>query len=318
MVIPAEAREVLERGTFARLAVRARRSLHLTPLVYAISGNRLWVTTARRSVKARAWEQDPFVAGLVRDGTGAVSFAGSVTRHDALDPDTWMASIPRSREILRAARAFTLRNARFFAGYAVDARRVPLAWTPPGRVFAEIAIDRGAVIEAGRVVSCWGAWSEGVDVSGADAFEAETQRERFAFAGVPSAVIASLNRGGVGALAIGEGSPLVIPASSSIDRGDVLLAVSSELLGAAGGGPSFDVSLEVDAGSAWRAHSMVGAFLAGQAEAFVPDRLSSGRKSARRALERIRTSPAEDALLRLHTERVTWWEGWSSGTVPRR
>jgi hypothetical protein len=37
-----------------------------------------------------------------------------------------------------------------------------------------------------------------------------------------------------------------------------------------------------------------------------------------RALEGIRTSPAEDALLRLHTERVTWWEGWSSGTVARR
>jgi hypothetical protein len=324
VAVPAEASEILERGTFARLAVAARRSLHLTPLVYAISRDRLWVTTARRSVKARAWERDPFVAGLVRDGTSAVSFVGSVTRHDALDPDTWMASIPRTREIVRATRVFTRRNARFFAGYAVDARRVPLAWTPPGRVFAEISLDRGAVIEEGAVVSRWGGWPEDVAVSGRDAFEAETERERFAYKGVPSAVIASLERGGVGALAVrsGERRPVVIPVSSSIDRGDVLLTASSELLAASGAGPSLDASLEVDASSAWRARSMVGAFLAGRAEAFVPDRLStrfsSGRESAVRALEGIRTSPAEDVLLRLHTERVTWWEGWTSGTVARR
>ncbi len=319
MAVSVEASEILERGTFARLAVAARRSLHLTPLVYAISGDRLWVTTARRSVKARAWERDPFVAGLVRDGTSAVSFVGSVTRHDALDPDTWMASIPRTREIARATRVFTRRNARFFAGYAVDARRVPLAWTPPGRVFAEISLDRGAVIEEGVVVSRWGGWPEDVAVSGRDAFEPETERERFAYTGVPAAVIASLERGGVGALAVrsGERRPVVIPVSSSIDRGDVLLTCSSELLSASGEGPLFDASLEVDAGSAWRARSMVGAFLAGRAEAFVPDRLSF-REPAVRALERIRTSPAEDTLLRLHTERVTWWEGWSSGTVARR
>ena len=328
MAAPTEASEILERGTFARLAVAARRSLHLTPLVYAISGDRLWVTTARRSVKARAWERDPFVAGLVRDGTSAVSFVGSVTRHDAFDPDTWMASIPRSREIARATRVFTRRNARFFAGYAVDARRVPLAWTPPGRVFAEISLDRGAVLESGAVVSRWGGWPEGVAVSGRDAFQAETERDRFTYTGVPSAVIASLQRGGVGALAVrsGERRPVVIPVSFSIDRGDVLLTASSELLAASGVGPSFDVSLEVDAGSAWRARSMVGAFLAGRAEAFAPERLSSsssassssGREPAARAMEGIRTSPAEDQLLRLHTERVTWWEGWSSGTVARR
>ncbi|MFL5768068.1 MAG: hypothetical protein ACJ758_09540, partial [Actinomycetota bacterium] len=237
-----------------------------------------------------------------------------------LDPDTWIASIPRTRAIIRATRAFTLRNARFFAGYAVDARRVPLAWTPPGRVFAEISLDRGAVIENGAVVSRWGGWPEQAAVSVRDRFDAETARERFAFSGVPPAMIASLRRGGPAALAVrsGDRRPVVIPVSYAIDRGEVLIAVSSELLSASGSGPSFEVSLEVDVESAWRARSMVGAFLAGSAEAFVPDRLSSGRQEAMRALEQVRRSPAEDALLRLHTERVTWWEGWTSGTVARR
>jgi nitroimidazol reductase NimA-like FMN-containing flavoprotein (pyridoxamine 5'-phosphate oxidase superfamily) len=319
--VPARAREILDRGTFARLAVSARRNLHLTPLVYAMSGERLWVTTARRSVKALAWERDPSVAGLVGDGADAVAFAGSVTRHDALDVTTWAGSIPRTREIVRASRAFTFRNARFFAGYAVDARRVPLAWTPPGRVFAEIALDRGVVIEDGAATSRWGTWPEAPSVVvGGEAFETETPRARFAFEGVPSPVIARLERGGVGALALRSGArrPVVLPVSFAIERGEVLITVSSELLGAAGGGPSFEASLEVDAGSTWRARSMVGAFLAGSAEVFVPARVTSGRAAALRAVEDIRAFAAEDALLRLHTERVTWWEGWSSGTVARR
>ena len=318
--VPPEALEVLQRGNFARLAVEARRNLHLTPLVYALSGERLWVTTSRRSVKARAWERDDVVAGLVRDGASAVSFLGSVTRHDALDPDTWAESIPRTRELLRATRAFTFRNARFFAGYAVDARRVPLAWTPPGRLFAEISLEGGALIEDGAVVSRWGAWPGHAVVNGRDAFDAETDSERFVFVGVPSVVVAGLRSGEVGALALraGERPPVVIPVSYAIDRGDLLLSTSEELLGAAGRGPSYDASLEVDAGSAWRARSMVGAFLAGRVEAFVPHRITSGRNAAAGALSAVRTSPAEDALLRLHTERVTWWEGWSSGTVTRR
>ncbi|MFL5735763.1 MAG: hypothetical protein ACJ76P_00305 [Actinomycetota bacterium] len=318
--LPVRAQEILERGTFARLAVAARRSLHVTPLVYSMSAERLWVTTARRSVKARVWERDPFVAALVRDGANAVSFTGSVTRHDALDPETWAASIPRTREIVRASRAFTVRNARFFAGYAIDARRVPLAWTPPGRLFAEISLERGVVIQEGAVASRWGTWPERRDVAGLEAFAAETDRERFAFVGVPSAVIAGLERGGVGALAVrsGERRPVVIPVSFAIERGEVLVTAASELLSAAGAGPSFEVSLEIDAGSSWRARSMVGAFLAGRADAFVPGRIASGPERALRALGEIRTSAAEDVLLRLRTELVTWWEGWSSGTVARR
>ena len=33
--------------------------------------------------------------------------------------------------------------------------QVPLAWTPPGRVFAEIRLERTAILESGRVASAW-------------------------------------------------------------------------------------------------------------------------------------------------------------------
>ena len=58
--------EVLDRGQFCAVAAMTPRGPHCTPLVFANSGARLWLTTSRRSVKARAWRTDPSVAGLVR------------------------------------------------------------------------------------------------------------------------------------------------------------------------------------------------------------------------------------------------------------
>ncbi|MDP9243181.1 MAG: hypothetical protein M3O84_08420, partial [Actinomycetota bacterium] len=214
---PGSALELLREGTLARLAVSRPAGLHLTPLVYAISDDRLWVTTSRSSVKARAWSGDPRVGGLVRTGTGSVSFVGTVTRHDVLDPDTWLETLPRAGSVLRAAAAFTRGNARFFAGYAVDARSIPLAWTPPGRVFAEIELTRGLVIEEGEVTSRWGRWTPGTgsDAGAAGAFRALRSR-RSPFDGLPSEVAERLGSRGRGALALrggSRGAPLVLPVS---------------------------------------------------------------------------------------------------------
>jgi hypothetical protein len=63
---------------------------------------------------------------------------------------------------------------------------------------------------------------------------------------------------------------------------------------------------------------MVGAMLVGEPQFFSSGVGSSRSNSAERALAHVRTEPAEDALVRIRPERVTWWEGWSSGTVARR
>ena len=138
-LIPPEAGGVFDRGRMCWLAAVTKRGPHCTPVVFARSGEQLWVTTARDSVKARAWRADPTVAGLVRDGDRSTMFSGRVSLYDALDPGTWARSFAAAPSLGRATMGFVTRNARFFAGYAVDARRVPLAWTPPGRVFA---VDR--------------------------------------------------------------------------------------------------------------------------------------------------------------------------------
>ena len=72
--------EVLDRGQFCAVAAMTPRGPHCTPLVFANSGARLWLTTSRRSVKARAWRTDPSVAGLVRSDDLAVTFTGTVHR----------------------------------------------------------------------------------------------------------------------------------------------------------------------------------------------------------------------------------------------
>ncbi|MEO8501825.1 MAG: pyridoxamine 5'-phosphate oxidase family protein [Vicinamibacteria bacterium] len=45
---------VLEEGPFCAVATMTPRGPHCTPLVFAYSSGRLWLTTSRGSVKARA------------------------------------------------------------------------------------------------------------------------------------------------------------------------------------------------------------------------------------------------------------------------
>ncbi|HEY3036685.1 MAG TPA: pyridoxamine 5'-phosphate oxidase family protein, partial [Streptosporangiaceae bacterium] len=142
--LPREVADLLRDGALCYLTARTPRGMHVTPVVFAVWDDALWVTTARRSVKARAWRADPQVAGLVRTPAGSAAFGGTVRPYDLLDPSTWRSSLVNAPRITAAAVAFTRRNARFFAGYAVDANKVPLAWTPPGRVFARLDMGRAA------------------------------------------------------------------------------------------------------------------------------------------------------------------------------
>src|SRR4030095_16564846 len=94
---------------------------------------------------------------------------------------------------------FTQKNARFFAGYAVDAHQVPLAWTPPGRVFAEIRLERSAIVDSGRLTSAGG---EGGDpLGGVDPFRAPNAVAP-PLAGLPQRIRDGLGTSGDGALGL--------------------------------------------------------------------------------------------------------------------
>jgi hypothetical protein len=290
-ILSPEAHRILVDGVLCHLAATTPRGPHLTPLVYAVAGDRVWVTTSRGSAKARAWRRDDRVAGLVRVGERALTFGARVASHDALDPASWIRSALEGPLVALASARFTRRNARFFAGYAVDANHVPLAWTPPGRVFAELRLERWAVLDGDAVGSTWGDWPEATPspMSGR-----ATRMGRGAT--MPVDLDGALGRMGVGALAVAAATgSFVAPARWARTADRVEARVARPILALAGEVPApVPVALEVDRVAAWRAREMVGAMLRGAASLDATD---------------------GDVVVRWAPDRVVWWRGWESGTV---
>jgi hypothetical protein len=307
--LPRAAREVFERGTLCYLAVRTPHGPHLTPVVYVLDGGRLWLTTSRTSVKARALRGDRDVGGMIRAGEEVVTFRGRARTYDALDPLSWPYAAAAGPRLVRAATRFSLRNARFFAGYAVDARRVPLAWTPPGRVFVGVEVTSGAVLDltTATVSTTWGGFDAG-------SHEIEYRRSiralrshRALDLGVPRSVRSVIGNGGEGTLALARGELCVLPVRwrRVAREGTYQATLSQAFLELAGVAPTerrgdtTRAALTVDRLASWRAAEMAGMLVQGEADAFV----------------RTPTPDADLALVRLRPRRVVWWRGWSSGLV---
>lgn len=317
--IPAEATRVLGEGVFCHLASRAHGRPHLTPVVYVEDGGWLWVTTARTSVKARAWRVDPFVAGLVHGPNASVLFRGRIRTYDALDPTSWPAATVRAPRLLRAAARFSVKNARFFAGYAVDAGRVPLAWTPPGRVFAEIELTAGRVhAPDGATTAAWGEWAGGATY--AQRYRALPGRPSLDRR-VPAGLRRTLGTERHAALALdGAGLLTVIPVRwrRGAAEGVHEAVTPASLAALTRVEASAPAALVVDRASEWRASAMLGMLAQGTARAFLLASGAEGRSALARRVKRFDLREWEGeplALFRMRPDRVVWWTGWTTGTV---
>jgi hypothetical protein len=322
--IPPSARTVLDEGVLCHLAVSTPNGLHCTPVAFVLDGGRLWITTSRSSVKALAWRRDPTVAGLVQAGELAVAFRGRIRTYDALDPLSWPAAAVAGPRLASAAARYTLKNARFFAGYAVDAGRVPLAWSPPGRVFGGVELSAGRVLapDTGAVVDGWGEWPAGPVY---EPIYAPLGRSPSLDRRVPASVRDAVGSSGRGALAFKSNGVLtVLPVAwrrrtaegsyeAGLPEGFVRLACTERRTPAA---------LTISRTASWRASEMAGMLLQGSAQLYVLGRLSRGTGRVRRRLDATWPGPVggEAVLARLRPSRVVWWEGWTSGnarTSPR-
>jgi pyridoxamine 5'-phosphate oxidase-like protein len=305
--------DVLDRGQFCAVAAMTPRGPHCTPLVYASSGTRVWLTTSRRSVKASAWRHDPSMAGLVRHEDLAVTFTGTVRTYDALDRRTWAAAVAGATSIARATAAFSAKNARFFAGYAVDAKQVPFAWTPPGRVFVGVDLERTALLDDQDVQEGRGRW--GGEPGSHDTFR--KTRGRDPFAELPAEVTERIGREGEGALAVSAARGLVVlPVRWRADDAGLFAALPVDALALAGAGADASVALTVDAPSIWRARDMVGAMFQGEGSFFVEGAVGSGATSLRSLARSFADAPS--AIVRVRSTRVVWWRGWTSGSADVR
>jgi len=314
MRVPPEVRAVLERADLCHVATVTASGPHVTPMVFALAGDRLWVTTSRGSVKVRGWARDPRVAGVAAHGREAVVFAGLATLYDVLEPSSWGRAIAETPTLALATARFTRKNARFFAGYAVDAHRVPLAWAPPGRVFADLRWERVALIRDGVVARTWGRW--GGSVPSRERFRA-TRAGRGPLEGLPHGVHEDLGRRGTGVLAaLGRRGPVALPSAWAAVGAGLYAALPEPVLALADlGTPTVPAALEIDRPSRWRARDMVGAMARGRAEVHAIDRLASGGRSAAGIAREAEVEGDRAALVRIRPEGLVWWRGWSSGTV---
>jgi nitroimidazol reductase NimA-like FMN-containing flavoprotein (pyridoxamine 5'-phosphate oxidase superfamily) len=311
-------RDVLERGTLCYLGAPSPLGPHVTPVVFILERGRLWGTTSRGTTKARRWRSQPFAGGLVRVDRRAVVFRGTVTLYDALRPRTWPVSVVRAPLLALASMRFSRKNARFFAGYARDVARVPLAWSPPARVIFSVGLEDGALLEDGRLLERWGSWAEGAPDrddgpatpgarSGGEHVGALDEGD------LPEDLRGLLGSRGDGALGLAGGrGPVVLPAAwVRNDRGfDAIL--DRDVLALAEANPRTRAGLVVDRASRWRAAEMSGVLLRGEAE-IRTDAAGAERGTSVLANELL----PHPVAVRLRPDSAVWWRGWASGSVGR-
>ena len=312
--LPPQARTVLEQGAFCHVATVTPSGPHVTPMVFALAGDRLWVTTSRGSVKARGWSRDPRIAGIVRHGREVVTFVGTAETYDVLDVRSWGRSVRGAPLLALATARFTRKNARFFAGYAVDARQVPLAWTPPGRVTAELRVERSALIRDDIVISSWGSWA--ASVPSHERFRA-VRTAADPLAALPKDLREDLGGRGEGVLAVeGEDGVIALPSKWVVSGAGLYAALPEPILKLADlGAPTAPAALVADRPSWWRARNMVGAMARGRGDVFVVEVLASGGRSAAAVAREAGLGSGDAAVVRVRPDSLVWWRGWSSGTV---
>ena len=283
----------VQRGAGARgSSARWRRSTpngpHCTPLVFAYSGARIWLTTSRRSVKARAWRVDPSIAGLVRDGDLAVTFTGTVRTYDALDKRTWAAAVAGATSIARA----TAGSAGRTPASSPATPSTPGRCRSPGR--RRGGSSSGSIWNARRsstTRACRRDAAAGAARKRPRTRPSGARDGRRSARASPRRVARRSAGRASGALAVaGERGPVVLPVRWRAEANALYAALPAETLAMAGADPDAPVALTVDRPSVWRARDMVGAMFQGVAESFVEGSVGSGAKSMR-AIRRDRRRP---------------------------
>ena len=302
--------QVLDDGPFCAVATATPRGPHCTPLVFAYFG---------RPDMAHhvAWlGEDPCVEGRPeRVRARALRGPGrDLHRHRARPTTRWTAA-PGARR-WRAPRRSPgppLRSARrtpgSSPGYAFDARQVPLAWTPPGRVFVGIDLDRTALLDEDGVQEGRGRWGgEAVVARDLPAREAGPRPARRAAR--RHGGLARAQRRGCARRSRALAGRWSLPVRWLAEPSALMYAaLPAETLALAGAGPDAPVALTIDQASEWRARDMAGAMV--QGEGRLPRARCAGLGCQDRQGDRRGTAPGRRTRsCASRRTRLVWWKGW--------
>ena len=284
MKLTRQAGDILGRASIGMLALRAGRTPLVNPAVYSSAAGAIWMTTSRYAAKTIIARRDPRAAFLVDGGSQAVLLRGALEVFDPLSLSSDLRAVLDGPGYFLGMAGYALRNAPFFAGYALDLMRLPREWMPYNRVVLRLKLSDADIVE--------GAPFPAAQAARVPAVPADVSRR-----------LAGVSRGY--ACWIEGGMPVIRPAFWDVDRGRVGVAPTSgrPRAGAAG-------ALVVESHHRFRPSQMVGACVRGT---FTPS--ADGDAIAERyGLEVSEVPPVID----LKTERVTSWHGFAITTaVPR-
>ncbi|HEY3071478.1 MAG TPA: hypothetical protein VGJ46_01555 [Candidatus Limnocylindrales bacterium] len=284
MKLTREATEILGKASIGMLALRSGRLPLVNPAVYSFAQGSLWMTTSRYAAKTIIARRDPRVAFLVDVGEKAVLLRGALEVFDPLDLSNDVRAVLDGPAYFLGLAGYALRNAPFFAGYALDLMRLPREWMPYNRVVLRMRLSDADIVK--------GAPFPAAQAARVPAVPAEVSRR-----------LAGVSRGY--ACWIEGGSPVIRPAFWEVDRGRVTIAPTSGRPRA--GAPG---ALVVESHHRFRPSLMVGACVRGT---FVASPDGEG-VAERYGIDDTEVPPVID----LKPERVTSWRGFAITTsVPR-
>ena len=284
MKLTREAGDILGKASIGMLALRSGRLPLVNPAVFSFARGSVWMTTSRYAAKTIIARRDPRAAFLVDGGTKAVLLRGTAEVLDPLKVASQLRAMLEGPGYALGMAEYALRNAPFFAGYALDIARLPREWMPYNRVVLRLRLTVADLVE--------GAPFPPAQAARVPAVPAEVSRR---LAGV-SRAYACWIEGGV---------PVLRPAFWEVDRGQVTVAPTSgrPRVGSPG-------ALVVESHHRFRPSMMVGACIRGTFAAS-----SDGDSIA----ERYGLAPPEvPPVVDLRVERVTSWRGFAITTAAPR
>jgi hypothetical protein len=161
-------RAVMSEARQAYVVVDLPSGPHVTPQLFASSGDRCIFLSAATTLKVQVLRQRPQIGVTFIAGARAVVMGGTAAVLDALRPASVVAhlrDVPVAGGLLPA---FVLRNAADLAGFARDFTCGRLGFhIPPRRVLIVARPDRLAVVEGASVIAAAGTWRGSVSSGGA-------------------------------------------------------------------------------------------------------------------------------------------------------
>ena len=284
MKLTKEASAILGKTSIGMLALRSGRLPLVNPAVFSFAVGSLWMTTSRYAAKTIIAKKDPRAAFLVDGGERAVLLRGAIEIFDPLNLSSDVRAALDGVSYFRGLMGYAMRNAPFFAGYALDLARLPREWMPYNRVVLRLRLSDADIVE--------GAPFPAAQAARVPAVPAEVSRR-----------LAGVSRGY--ACWVEGRMPVLRPAFWEVDRGRVTIAPTSGLPRAGAEG-----ALVVESHHRYRPSQMVGACIRGT---FAPPADPSG------IAERYGIGVEEvPQVIDLKVERVTSWRGFAITTaVPR-